>query len=235
MNEYVGFYERRGEKRTRRALWFHRQSGLLLLGAIDTPLDASTRAPLGFAVITVPPGPERVLSNGCSRTPSTNSVVTAMQASSARQAAPASLRPTYAGTATAPISSTRAYRRIRLFPIGPVLKGTARLLANTALPSNEGTTPTPPTGGDIDRETCVDARELRRQRRCELLGPVCRANEPAGASAAATSSVVLAGRRLGQRIPRRDVVNDGHAARSVGEGVLVANAWKRGAVVERAR
>jgi putative SOS response-associated peptidase YedK len=53
-----GFYEWRGEKRARRALWFHRRSGLLLLGAIDTPLDASTRAPLGFSVITVPPGPD---------------------------------------------------------------------------------------------------------------------------------------------------------------------------------
>jgi putative SOS response-associated peptidase YedK len=55
-----GFFEWTGPKEARRPLWSRRPSGLLLLASIDTPLDASTRAPLAFAVITVPPGPDVV-------------------------------------------------------------------------------------------------------------------------------------------------------------------------------
>ena len=53
-----GFYEWQGEKRARRPYWFHRESSLLLLAAVDTRLDASTRAPLAFAIITTTPGPD---------------------------------------------------------------------------------------------------------------------------------------------------------------------------------
>ena len=52
-----GFYEWTGDKEARRPLWFHRRSDeLMLFAAVDTPLDASTRAPLACAVITVEPG-----------------------------------------------------------------------------------------------------------------------------------------------------------------------------------
>ena len=51
-----GFYEWTGGKGARRPLWFHRGSELMLFAAVDTPLDASTRAPLACAVITVEPG-----------------------------------------------------------------------------------------------------------------------------------------------------------------------------------
>lgn len=52
-----GFYEWTGAKGERRPLWFHRRgSELMLFAAVDTPLDASTRAPLACAVITVEPG-----------------------------------------------------------------------------------------------------------------------------------------------------------------------------------
>jgi putative SOS response-associated peptidase YedK len=53
-----GFFEWTGPKRARRPLWFHHGSDLLLFAAVDEPLDASTRAPLACAVITVAPGPD---------------------------------------------------------------------------------------------------------------------------------------------------------------------------------